>query len=407
MTKKYAAFLVVIFSFAFVLNSCIFYRKVFTYEYKQITYDREDIYGKKIIFTVPKSWSCTELLSDERIISFTENGVEIAYASIDKKTRDGAINFFENRDALIKDKEDKIKVINSNCFILDTVSNDTIYFIDGSDILTVHLDAAAEIGTAETIAVYLKTDAVSTAETTGTDVIKEVETTKELDFIPDISFLDDKMSLYRKKTYNEVYSVFLKINGLSDIMDKIEDICYLGQSCRFYYITFNVNDGYNYYIIEDYVTRNLVLAKSIEKSINANMYNYNIIVQKPLPSNVTLVNTHHSKMMNSGSNASFITINDIERIIQTANMDVIFKQSTKLHATETVYDNNIWIQFRFYVPELKAYFQAIEVYTDRSANFGIVGINNETEHIDRKYWKYNVYKPLAPEADINNYKGAS
>jgi hypothetical protein len=101
-----------------------------------------------------------------------------------------------------------------------------------------------------------------------------------------------------------------------------------------------------------------------------------------------------------------LKIETIDKIIETNNLYEFIKNGTVEISWFDNDPNPNWFKTDFYVPELKAYFHVAEDYDSKTAHYGISRIDpKEDNSIPQEYWKYNVYKPLSSNANINNYKG--
>lgn len=376
-------------------------------QYKTITFKHAEILQEQLEFTIPNDWIYEEVCDGDNLIKFYryEDYAQIGTASINEfyNTNSG---FYENRKELVPLNDVTYDKINENCFITTDKGRGTIicYRINQEVAIDIFINKIVEQKVVKNIAESFSSSEIKVE----TDTSSKAETPEQkTDFEPiDISFLDDESYVYAKKTYEQAYSIFLTIDTLAEIANKPYVFTSTTMGYRSFVYTVEVDENNTYGIIEDYLLKELLFVKYIIKDGQHNDSSYEILDRKPFTVDTSLVNTWDAKMMQNGFQKTMLKIETIDKIIETNNLYEFIKNGT---VEISWFDNDTnpnWFKTDFYVPELKAYFHVAEDYDSKTAHYGISRIDpKEDNSIPQEYWKYNVYKPLSSNADINNYKG--
>lgn len=377
------------------------------FQYKTVTFKHSGIMQDQLELTIPNDWIYEEVRDGDNLIKFYsyEDYTEIGNVTINQ-FYNAKSGFYENRNELVPLENATYKKINENCFIATDKGKGNIicYRINDTTAIDIFINILAEQKTVKNIAKSI----ISTKIEIDKDAHSEVQSTEQkTDFRPlDISFLDDENYVYSKKTYEQAYSVFLTIDSLAEIAKKPYVFTSTTMGNRSFVYTVEVDENNTYGIIEDYLLKELLFVKYIIKYGQQNDSSYEILDRKPFTADTSLVNTWDAKMMQNGFQKTMLKIETIDKIIETNNLYEFIKNGT---VEISWFDNDTnpnWFKTDFYVPELKAYFHVAEDYDSKTAHYGISRIDpKEDNSIPHEYWKYNVYKPLSSNADINNYKG--
>lgn len=375
--------------------------------YKTVTFKHSGITQDQLELTIPNDWIYEEVRDGDNLIKFYsyEDYTEIGNVTINQ-FYNAKSGFYENRNELVPLENATYNKINENCFIATDKGKGNIicYRINDTTAIDIFINILAEQKTVKNIAKNIKSTKIEIDNHTHSEV---QQTEQETDFKPlDISFLDDENYVYSKKTYEQAYSVFLTIDSLAEIAKKPYVFTSTTMGNRSFVYTVEVDENNTYGIIEDYLLKELLFVKYIIKDGQQNDSSYEILDRKPFTADTSLVNTWDAKMMQNGFQKTMLKIETIDKIIETNNLYEFIKNGT---VEISWFDNDTnpnWFKTDFYVPELKAYFHVAEDYDSKTAHYGISRIDpKEDNSIPQEYWKYNVYRPLAPNADINNYKG--
>ena len=401
MKKLLSIYLIL--TFLLFLTSCITGNTL----YKTVTFKHSGIMQDQLELTIPNDWIYEEVRDGDNLIKFYsyEDYTEIGNVTINQ-FYNAKSGFYENRNQLVPLENATYKKINENCFIATDKGKRNIicYRINDTTAIDIFINILAEQKTVKNIAKSI----ISTKIEIDKDAHSEVQSTEQkTDFKPlDISFLDDENYVYAKKTYEQAYSVFLTIDSLAEIAKKPYVFTSTTMGNRSFVYTVEVDENNTYGIIEDYLLKELLFVKYIIKDGQQNDSSYEILDRKPFTADTSLVNTWDAKMMQNGFQKTMLKIETIDKIIETNNLYEFIKNGT---IEISWFDNDTnpnWFKTEFYVPELKAYFRVAEDYDSKTAHYGISRIDpNEDNSIPQEHWKYNVYKPLSSNADINNYKG--
>lgn len=376
-------------------------------QYKTVTFKHAGILQGQLEFTIPNDWIYEEVRDGDNLIKFYsyEDYTEIGNVTINQ-FYNAKSGFYENRNELVPLENATYKKINENCFIATDKGKGNIicYRINDTTAIDIFINILAEQKTVKNIAKNIMSTKIEIDNHTHSEV---QQTEQETDFKPlDISFLDDENYVYSKKTYEQAYSVFLTIDSLAEIAKKPYVFTSTTMGNRSFVYTVEVDENNTYGIIEDYLLKELLFVKYIIKDGQQNDSSYEILDRKPFTADTSLVNTWDAKMMQNGFQKTMLKIETIDKIIETNNLYEFIKNGT---VEISWFDNDTnpnWFKTDFYVPELKAYFHVAEDYDSKTAHYGISRIDpKEDNSIPQEYWKYNVYKPLSSNADINNYKG--
>ena len=376
-------------------------------QYKTITFKHAEILQEKLELTIPNDWIYEEICDGNDLIKFYsyEDYTEIGNVTINQ-FYNAKSGFYENRKEFVPLEDATYNKINEDCFIATDKGKGNIicYRINDVEAIDIFINISAEQKTVKNIAKNI----ISTKIEIDKNTHSEVQATEQkTDFKPlDISFLDDENYVYSKKTYEQAYSVFLTIDSLAEIAKKTYVFTSTTMGNRSFVYTVEVDENNTYGIIEDYLLKELLFVKYIIKDGQQNDSSYEILDRKPFTADTSLVNTWDAKMMQNGFQKTMLKIETIDKIIETNNLYEFIKNGT---VEISWFDNDTnpnYFKTDFYVPELKAYFHVAEDYDSKTAHYGISRIDpKEDNSIPQEYWKYNVYKPLSPNADINNYKG--
>ena len=375
-------------------------------QYKTITFKHAEILQEQLELTIPNEWIYEEVCDGDNLINFYryEDYTEIGNVTINQ-FYNAKSGFYENRNELVPLENATYNKINENCFIATDKGKGNIicYRINDTTAIDIFINILAEQKIVKNIAKSI----ISTKIEIDRDAHSEVQSTEQkTDFKPlDISFLDDENYVYAKKTYEQAYSVFLTIDSLAEIANKPYVFTSTTMGYRSFVYTVEVDENNTYGIIEDYLLKELLFVKYIIKDGQQNDSSYEILDRKPFTADTSLVNTWDAKMMQNGFQKTMLKIETIDKIIETNNLYEFIKNGT---VEISWFDNDTnpnWFKTDFYVPELKAYFHVAEDYDSKTAHYGISTLDQDDNLIPQEYWKYNVYKPLSSNADINNYKG--
>ena len=392
-----------------ILTLCFLFASCTTknIQYKAITFKHSGIMQDQLELTIPNDWIYEEVRDGDNLIKFYryEDYTEIGNVTINQ-FYNAKSGFYENRNELVPLENATYNKINENCFIATDKGKGNIicYRINDTTAIDIFLNIVAEQKTVKNIAKNIMFTKIEIDNHTHSEV---QQTEQETDFKPlDISFLDDENYVYSKKTYEQAYSVFLTIDSLAEIAKKPYVFTSTTMGNRSFVYTVEVDENNTYGIIEDYLLKELLFVKYIIKDGQRNDSSYEILDRKPFTADTSLVNTWDAKMMQNGFQKTMLKIETIDKIIETNNLYEFIKNGT---VEISWFDNDTnpnWFKTDFYVPELKAYFHVAEDYDSKTAHYGISRIDpKEDNSIPQEYWKYNVYKPLSSNADINNYKG--
>lgn len=394
--KKYVAILLLV-ALIISISAC---NKI-DQNYRKVNFNHPDILSEELILTIPSQWSTEEICKDNALLEIYNDSSQIGNITINENY-EGNINIYESKEKLVPVNGGKFIKINDKCFITtDKGKGYIISYLIANKVIDIFLNILIEKNTIITIAKNLD---FKSFKKTQTPKVSEDTPSKTTDIVIDIAYLDNENSIYQPKTYNQAYSVFLSINSLAEIMKK-PGANSIGASPGFrsMSLTIEVDDGFSYYVIEDYLLKALIFAKSEQPTNQANSNNYIIINRKPFSSDTNLINTWDAFVMRNGLNKSMVTIEIIEKMIEAANLYSFISNGTIHPDAYEVSDNKVAITVKLYCPTLKAYFHVTENYETKQAYFGLSRINNE-DNIPKEYWKYNVSRTLSSKARKSNFK---
>lgn len=399
MKRLLSIFLIL--TFCFLLVSCANKQE----QYKTVTFEHAEILQEKIRFTIPDDWIYEEVCQDDNLIKFYsyEDYTEIGNITLNR-FYNAESGFCENKNILVPIEDATYKEINENCFIATDKGKGNIicYRLNEIDAVDIFINSLIDKKTVLNIAKNISlTDIQIDTKTPSQEKISD----SKPDFEPmDISFLDNESYVYAKKTYEQAYSIFLTIDTLAEIAVKPYVFTAATMGNRSFVYTVEVDENNIYGIVEDYLLKEILFVKYIIKDGARNDSSYEILDRKPFAANTSLVNTWDAKMMQNGFQKTMLKLETIDKIIETNNLYEFIKNGTiEISWFDNDTNPNVFTT-DFYVPELKAYFHVIEDYKSRTAHYGIFNIEHNDNLIPQEYWKYNVSKPLSPNADINNYK---
>ncbi|MDD2475575.1 MAG: hypothetical protein PHI32_06660 [Dysgonamonadaceae bacterium] len=368
--------------------------------YKKVSFYHPDILCKELILTIPSHWSTEELCQDNALLEIYNDGSKMGDISINTNY-DGEKTIYKIRKKLIPVKNAKFKRISDHCFISTNQEKERIIsYLIGDKVIDILLNDSIDKNTVKIIAENIAYLDFKIKQELSSDE----NLSKKPDIVIDTAFLDDENSIDQPKTYNQAYSVFLSIDSLSEIIRK-PGANLIGSSSEFrsMYLAIDVDDGFFYYVIEDYLLKELIFAKSEQSTNQANSNNYKIIDRKPFSLSTNLVNTWDAYIMKNGFSNSMVTIEIIDKMVERANLYSFIHDRTIQPDSYEISDNKVAITVRLYCPTLKAYFHVTENYETRETYFGLGGVNYE-DNVPMEYWKYNTSKPLSSNAKKENFK---
>ena len=403
MKKITSLFLVVV----MFLSLCGCSKKV----YKQLEFKHSDIYGKSVMFAIPDEWSYIEVLDTNEKSLFnlldSENEV-IGVGKTDPKDVSAdtpLVSIIERKD------DDEVIQINNDvicAFGENRVPADPrlIYVRVDGELLIISFDTDVDKKTIKNIAKSITFKAI--------DKVRQDITNDEDKYTPpenlgtvNLSILESAEAIDKAHSLKVIKAIYNTLDRLNPVLDRewIGDTVGFSTAYTYAYFELNCSDGYHYRFVENYSTGNFELWKSVNKDRFSAEQTFDLIYKKPLPSDCNVVTTHRDYTVKKAP-YDVITIEQVEKIIETSDISKLYKTEIQISSYETSRSNN-YFKTEFYVPEALAYFHIIEDYSTKQAYYGFSAIGEHHEYIPSKFNKYNVSKELSQDASLEklNKKG--
>jgi len=366
----------------------------------------EDALPQEYRLRIPKEWSMVEKNSGEILAKLYLGQKEIC--TIYEKTMSPAdMSFKQNFEVFIDEEYCKIESIRKTAALSPAYESDDDITVKcwyalsakGKAGILLKCDPSLEKSVIkQLIKTVVIADFSAESESDQTESETKTGSSGKIDFSPDISFLDNPFFQNEPVSYQDMYSVFLSVDSLTEIMDKIHHISGFENALRAFVFGLQANDGYTYYVREDYTLNKLIFARSNAVGIGVNAFEYTVLDEKPLPPGCTMVNTWDSFIITEGRTC-LIDFATADKILEAGFTAPFLSDQLMPEDFET---QNNYIKMRFYVREIKAYLHVTEMYGDRIMTMGLLRLDNSD--VPFEYWRYNTERPLSANADKTAYE---
>ena len=380
-----------------VLSFCGCQTKIF----KQIEFKNTKLYDKSIIFNIPDDWYYTEVAQMGILFNLADADGKVMASGM---TSLQDVSFEKPLSQIVIDQTDvKIIEINNNVFCAFNKDNQHKVYVrlDGKlIIIAFEKDVPKNIIKSIAQSIKIRDNDKKAQESTVSDDHTPPEDLGTVD----LSILESAEALDRSYPEDTIGAIYNTLDRISPIFERewISNIADFADSYNYAYFALECDDGYFYRFVENYATNNFELWKSVLNKWEKQDYTYDLVYAKPLPKDCNVLTTHRDYIINRAP-YQIITIEQVEKIIETGNISALYRKELPLTSYQLTESGNFF-STEYYVPEALAYFHIVEDYSTNMGGYSFSPIVPQYESVPTEYDKYNVSKKLSPNAKIENHK---